>query len=265
MCVQWADVEKTMVNVSDTKPEWNYVFLNEYEREENSGPNTSWYLHSCASFWQTQQHLCASSRRTGFTLTVKKTVTSVAGWSKNIFQASLETAKAITWHKCDKSRQSSSKTGIFQIWSQTRFVSITDGNIKFALISNSQAQINVWILYVQVLLFKVFQLGSHNPKTSLRPAGVIKTDDHTFGVEYCEISRHHFCLLNNSQAYFISAPRTLQTPLKIPLLTVRRAKCNNAVLCMTSIKRFHSPEAQNNPARKKKNCSAAENHFSLIL
>lgn len=33
---------------------------------------------------------------------------------------------------------------------------------------------------------------------------------------------------------------------------MRSAKCSDAVLCMTSIKRFRSPEAQNNTARKKK-------------
>lgn len=58
-----------------------------------------------------------------------------------------------------------------------------------------------------------------------------------------------FCLLNNSHALISPCPPADTT--KDPFVDSGGSKCSDAVLCMTSIKRFHSPEAQNNPARKK--------------
>lgn len=52
-------------------------------------------------------------------------------------------------------------------------------------------------------------------------------------------------------------------PLKIPLLTVWRAKCSDAIPYMTSIKRFHSPEAQNNPEKLSRRRESLYPHFVM--
>ncbi len=62
---------------------------------------------------------------------------------------------------------------------------------------------------------------------------------------------------NNSALIFPSLP---MMQLNMPLLTMWKAKCGDAIPNMTSIKRFHSPEAQNNPT----NSATAENLFTLI-
>lgn len=55
-------------------------------------------------------------------------------------------------------------------------------------------------------------------------------------------------------------PLLLMILLKMPLLTMWKAKCSSDIPNMTSIKHFHSPEAQNNPT----NSATAENLFTLI-
>lgn len=73
-----------------------------------------------------------------------------------------------------------------------------------------------------------------------------------------------FLLFNNSGALISPSSSVVSpTPLKIPLLTVWRAKCSDAIPYMTSIKRFHSPEAQNNPEKLSRRRESLYPHFVM--
>lgn len=77
-------------------------------------------------------------------------------------------------------------------------------------------------------------------------------------VKYWAISKHYSWFWTTAVLSF--SPLLLSMPPKIPLLTMWKAKCGDAIPYMTSIKHFHSPEAQNNPT----NSTTPENLFSLI-
>lgn len=89
----------------------------------------------------------------------------------------------------------------------------------------------------------------------------MKTDEAALKAELSQILSNQqtlFLVLNNSSALIF--PLLLSMPLKIPLFTLWKAKCSDAIPYMTSIKHFHSPEVQNNPT----NSATPENLFSLI-
>lgn len=109
---------------------------------------------------------------------------------------------------------------------------------------------------------KIIQFGSLMiPCFKLNTIGQMKIDEAALRAELTQnLSNRQtlFLVVNNNSALIFPSLPMMQ--LKMPLLTMWKAKCGDAIPNMTSIKRFHSPEAQNNPT----NSATAENLFTLI-